>query len=83
MVVAREDLRTRQSVELPARFQVAIDELAMRLGVTGTDSYLDSWTRSEWRERPGSADEVANVVAGDLDRAYPPARLRDILTTAV
>lgn len=83
LVVAREDRRTRHSVELGARFQVAIDELAMRLGLTGTDAYLESWTRTPWTERSGSAEEVAEVVAGELEHEYPPARLRELLAAAV
>lgn len=82
MVTAREG-RDRHRVELGARFQVAIDELAMRLGVTGTDAYLDGWVRSAWETRPGSAEEVAEVVAGDLDRAFPPERLRSLLAEAL
>ena len=41
MVVAREGRRNRHKVQLPARFQVAIDEAAMRAGATGT---TNTWT---------------------------------------
>lgn len=83
MVVAREGRRSRHSVQLPARFQVAIDELAMRLGVTGTDAYLEAWARTEWQLRDGDVEETAELVAGELDRAYPPERLRSLLAQAV
>jgi hypothetical protein len=76
MVVARDGRRTRHSVQLSPRFQIAIDELAMRLGLTGTDAYLDAWERTEWQAREGDVETVAETVAGELDRAYPPERLR-------
>ena len=53
MVVAREGRSNRHKVQLPARFQVAIDEAAMRAGATGTDEYLDGWLRTDWQEQAG------------------------------
>ena len=35
--------RERVSVELPARFQAAIDSAAMAAGLTGTDGYLSGF----------------------------------------
>jgi hypothetical protein len=78
-----ERRRTRQSVELGARFQVAIDELAMRLGQTGTDAYLAGWERTPWTARDGDIEEIAEVVAGEIERAYPPARLRALMDAAL
>ena len=75
-VAAREGRRQVVRVELPPRFQAAIDELAMRLELTGTDAYLADWRRGPWQERPGTADEVARAVAAELDAEHPPERLR-------
>ena len=51
MVVAREGPGNRHKIQLSARFQVAIDEAAMRAGATGTDEYLDGWLRRTGRSR--------------------------------
>ena len=81
MVVAREGRSARHKVQLPARFQVAIDEAAMRAGAIGTDEYLDGWLRSDWQEQPGDPQEVAQAVAARLEADYPPQRLRKLLST--
>jgi 5-methyltetrahydrofolate--homocysteine methyltransferase len=79
MVTAREGRRNTAKVQLPERFQVAIDEAAMRLNMTGTDAYLEQWRRNPWQERAGAPDEVAQAIAAEVEAEYPPARLRDLL----
>jgi len=44
-----------------------IDQLAMQRGLTNSDDYLEQWRWSEEEERPGSAREVADAVAAELD----------------
>lgn len=79
MIMARAGRRDRHKVELPQRFQVAIDEAAMRLGMIGSDAYMESWVRGEWREREGDPQSVAAAVAAEIEADYPPARVREIL----
>jgi len=79
MVTAREGRRNTAKIELPARFQVAIDEAAMRLNLIGTDAYLEQWRRDAWQERPGTPEEVAQAVAAEIEESYAPARIREIL----
>lgn len=79
LVTAREGRRNRVTVELAPRFQVAIDELAMRANLVGTDAYLDEWRKSPWEARDGDPESVARAVAAELEEAYPPARIRTIL----
>ena len=79
MVTARAGRRNRASVELPQRFQNAIDEAAMLLGLIGTDEYLQAWRRSEWQEREGTPEEVAAIVAAELEREYTSEYIRGIL----
>ncbi|MEZ4614115.1 MAG: virulence factor [Caldilineaceae bacterium] len=76
MVTAREGRRNTAKVELDQRFQIAIDEAAMRLKLTGTDAYLEGWRRVGWQEREGTPETVAQAVAAELDAAYPPERLQ-------
>ncbi len=56
-VVAKKG-RTIYKIELPPRFQQAIDRAAMRAGSIGTDEYLDEWRRDS---RPCSDDLEAAV----------------------
>ncbi|MBV7329676.1 virulence factor [Chloroflexi bacterium TSY] len=82
MVTAREGRRNRAKIELPQRFQVAIDEAAMRANLIGTDEYLAEWQRSEWVERDGAPEEVVQTVAAELEAEFTPERIREILRKA-
>ncbi len=81
MVTAREGRRNTAKVELDQRFQVAIDDAAMRLKLTGTDAYLEAWRRDGWQDREGTPERVAQAVAAELDAAYPQERLREMVQT--
>jgi hypothetical protein len=74
LVVARRGDDVRKSL-LASRFQVAIDEAAMRLGDTGSDDYLAGWRRSDWTAADGDPVEVADQVASQLEEAWPAAAL--------
>lgn len=62
-----------QSVTRPLseRFQALIDSVAMQLGLESSDAYLAEWTRSLAAERPGTAQEVAEAVAAELEDRFP------------
>ena len=62
--------RERVSVELPARFQAAIDSAAMAAGLTGTDGYLSGFVWSAAAERDGAPAEVAAAVAAEMDAQH-------------
>jgi hypothetical protein len=79
LVTARDAGGGTAKVELPQRFQEAIDDAAMRRGMAGSDAYLEQWQHDEWREADGSADEVAGRVAAALDEEHPPERLEGML----
>lgn len=69
LVVARDgDLTTK--APMPARFQEAIDEAAMRLGDTSSDAYLEGWVRGDWIAAEGTPAEVADRVVADLEMAW-------------
>lgn len=63
--------RDRAGIELPARFQAAVDNAAMAAGLTGTDAYLAGFTWGEPAEREGTPAEVAAAVAAELDARHP------------
>jgi hypothetical protein len=63
--------RDRASIELPTRFQEAVDSAAMAAGLTGTDGYLSGFVWGKAQERDGSPAEVAAAVATELDAGHP------------
>lgn len=69
MVEAR-DANESVTRELSDRFQALIDSVAMQLGREAADAYLAEWSRGEPRERPGSAREVADAVAAELEGRF-------------
>ena len=78
LVTAREGEHTAKSA-LDARFMIAIDEAAMRLGATDSEAYLEGWRQSEWEVRSGSPEEVVEAVAEELDAEYSQARVQELL----
>jgi hypothetical protein len=56
---------------LSERFQMLIDSAAMQLGLQDSDAYLEQWGRGEPQERAGSAAEVADAVARELEERFP------------
>ena len=68
--VEAQDGTDSVTLELSERFQMLIDSVAMQRGLHGSDEYLESWTRDESGERPGTAREVAAAVAADLERRF-------------
>jgi hypothetical protein len=66
-------------IQLPSRFQEAIDEAAMRLGDEGSDAYLEGWSRGPWLPMAGSATEAAESVAHDLERSWSVSALTEHL----
>ena len=73
-VVAREG-RTTARVQLTSRFQEAIDMAATRVGLIGTDDYLNEWHR-ETRPCGDDLDSEAAGEAERLEQTYPDARPR-------
>ena len=68
--VEAQDGAESVTVELSERFQMLIDSVAMQRGLDGSDEYLDSWSRGEPLDRPGTAREVADAVAADLEARF-------------
>ena len=68
--VEAQDGADSVTIELSERFQMLIDSVAMHRGLHGSDEYLDSWTRGEPLDRPGTAREVADAVAAELEGRF-------------
>jgi len=69
--VRASDENGRTSKPLPERFQAAIDEAAMALGLSGSDEYTNGFSWGEEIEHPGTAEEAAAAVAAEFDKKYP------------
>ena len=71
--------RQRLSKPLPERFSVAIDEAAMRAGLTSSEDYLAQWRSGEWQQQVGDPAEAADALVAQLNTDYPPARVRKLI----
>ena len=83
MIAARDDADGGDvtKVQLAPRLQEAIDEAAMRLGDTGSDQYLEGWTRSGWTTQDGTAAEVAAEVSRRLEEQWTDDHIATYLDT--
>ncbi|MGH7335511.1 MAG: virulence factor [Candidatus Rokuibacteriota bacterium] len=70
-IVEARDEQGPVTRSLSDRFQMLIDTAAMQLGLQGSEEYLEQWNRSTALERPGSAAQVAEAVAADLEERFP------------
>jgi hypothetical protein len=77
--VRATDENGRVNRQLPPRFQEAIDEAAMSLGKIGTDSYTNGFQWGDEVEHPGTAEEVADAIAAELDKKHPSVNWRSIV----
>jgi hypothetical protein len=71
--------RQRLAQPLPARFQEAIDEAAMRARTTGTDDYLNEWRASEWQSRDQDPEPLAQLLLQEIEQDYPAERLETLI----
>ena len=63
-VIVRAGRRTARRA-LPARFQAAIDQAAMRAGLSGSDAYLGQWRRGAAPSSGAGEDRSADADGGD------------------
>lgn len=78
LVTAREGEHTAKAA-LDARFMIAIDEAAMRLGATDSEAYLEGWRQSDWEAREGTPEDVVAAVAQEIATHYDEERVQNLL----
>jgi hypothetical protein len=66
-------------VQLPERFEQAIDRCAMKVGARDSDAYLAEWRKGPPYEVPGEPAAIAAAEAARLDREYDTARLKALI----
>ena len=71
--------RRGSKVQLPERFEQAIDRCAMKIGARDTDSYLAEWRKAPPYEVEGDQDQIARDTAARLDADYDTARLKALI----
>ena len=71
--------RRAAKVQLPERFEQAIDRAAMKIGAAGSDDYLAEWRKSDPVEVSGSDQDVANAQAEAIEQAYDQAKIKSLI----
>ena len=66
--------RIKSAVELPPRFQAAIDRAAMVAGKNTYDAYIEEWRRTSAPCGEDVQTEAA-AAAARIEQEFPPARL--------
>lgn len=77
-VIVRAGRRTARR-QLPERFEQAIDRAAMRVGLTGTDAYLEQWRRGEPVPCGDDLEAEAETAVTALEAEYTPERVRKLV----
>jgi hypothetical protein len=68
-------------VSLPARFQEAIDEAAMRLDAADANAYMEGWIRGPWEDMAGSAAQAAEAASAALEASWTAEAITAFLDT--
>ena len=71
--------RTATKVQLPERFEQAIDRAAMKAGARDSDSYLADWRKADPRDLPGDPAEIARAEIARIEVEYDQARLKALI----
>lgn len=73
--------RSGAKVQLPERFEQAIDRAAMASGARDTDSYLAGWRKAAPYSVDGDPATIAAAEAARLDTEYDDARLLALIAS--
>lgn len=71
--------RRGAKVQLPERFEQAIDRAAMKVGAADTDAYLAEWHKAAPYTVDGDPMEVAQAEAARLDAEYDHDRIKALI----
>ncbi|MDN5786615.1 virulence factor [Pseudorhodobacter sp.] len=71
--------RAASKVQLPERFEQAIDRCAMKIGAKDADLYLAEWRKATPYAVEGDAAEVAATEAARLDAEYDKTRIKQLI----
>jgi len=71
--------RRGAKVQLPERFEQAIDRAAMKIGASDTDSYLAEWRKATPYDVEGDAQDVCTAEAARIEAEYDKERLKALI----
>lgn len=71
--------RKASKVQLPERFEQAIDRAAMKVGKDDADAYLGEWRKADPYPVDGDQSDVAASEAARLDTEYDQTRIKELI----
>ena len=71
--------RKASKIQLPERFEQAIDRAAMKIGAEDTDSYLAEWRKAESYSVDGEPDLIAKSEATRIDTKYTKQKIKELI----
>ena len=71
--------RRGAKVQLPERFEQAIDRAAMKVNAKDADAYLAEWRKADPYSVEGEQDAVATAEAARLDNEYDQDRIKQLI----
>lgn len=66
-------------LQLPERFEQAIDRCAMKIGARDSDSYLAEWRKVPSGTVEGEQDEIARATATRLETEFDQGRIKALI----
>jgi diketogulonate reductase-like aldo/keto reductase len=71
--------RSGTKVQLPERFEQAIDRCAMKIGAKDADLYLAEWRKATPYPVDGDPAEIAKSEAARLEAEFDTARIKQLI----
>ena len=71
--------RRGSKVQLPERFEQAIDRCAMKIGAKDADAYLAEWRKVVVADLEGEPDAIAAGYAAKLEAEFDTARIKTLI----
>ncbi len=71
--------RAASKVQLPERFEQAIDRCAMKIGAKDADAYLAEWRKAPAYEAAGEGADLASREAARLEAEYDLERIKALI----
>ena len=78
-VIVGKGRRGGARVQLPERFEQAIDRCAMKIGARDSDSYLAEWRKVPSGTVEGEQDEIARATATRLEMEFDQGRIKALI----
>lgn len=71
--------RGAAKVQLPERFEQAIDRCAMKIGAKDADAYLAEWRKAPAYSVDGAPEAIARAEAARLEAEYDLDRIKTLI----